>query len=208
MSSLPTIFDDLLVRLYQGRGLSQVGSEPVYYLVFPPQQIVEAKRLLPHFVKKLSDQGWTVHCFSIAEQIAALLEQSPLRPFWLDYDHNKPLDWGKANQSLANALLPHPADPFDLAPPEEDEDPLAHLPGRLEAFIAAAAQQPHSVVLVTDLEALHPYFRIGIVEGRLAGKFLAPTIIFYPGERTGATSLKFLGFYDEDGSYRSVHVGD
>ncbi|NLB18209.1 MAG: DUF1788 domain-containing protein, partial [Syntrophomonadaceae bacterium] len=29
----------------------------------------------------------------------------------------------------------------------------------------------------------------------------------YPGQRTGKTQLKFLGFYSEDGNYRSVHVG-
>ena len=34
------------------------------------------------------------------------------------------------------------------------------------------------------------------------------TIVFlYPGFRTGETKLKFLGFYPEDGNYRSVHIG-
>lgn len=28
----------------------------------------------------------------------------------------------------------------------------------------------------------------------------------YPGEHTGTTKLKFLGFYPGDGNYRSVHV--
>ena len=41
---------------------------------------------------------------------------------------------------------------------------------------------------------------------QLAGKFHVPTVFFYPGERTGKTRLKFLGFYPEDGNYRSVHV--
>jgi hypothetical protein len=60
---------------------------------------------------------------------------------------------------------------------------------------------------VTDLEALHPYMRIGVIEGQLSGEFRVPTIFLYPGERTGKTRLKFLGFYPEDGNYRSVHVG-
>ena len=49
--------------------------------------------------------------------------------------------------------------------------------------------------------------RIGAIEGQLAGCFCVPTVFFYPGERTGKTKLKFLGFYPEDGNYRSVHVG-
>ena len=39
------------------------------------------------------------------------------------------------------------------------------------------------------------------------GKFHIPTVFLYPGTRTGKTRLRFLGFYPEDGNYRSVHVG-
>ena len=65
----------------------------------------------------------------------------------------------------------------------------------------------NALLLVTDLEALHPFLRIGAIESQLQGKFHVPTIFLYPGVRTGKTRLKFLGFYPEDGNYRSVHVG-
>ena len=65
----------------------------------------------------------------------------------------------------------------------------------------------NAIVLVTDLEALHPYLRIGAIESQLQGKCHVPTVFLYPGVRTGKTHLKFLGFYPEDGHYRSVHVG-
>ena len=48
---------------------------------------------------------------------------------------------------------------------------------------------------------------IGAVEAQLQGQFHVPTVFLYPGVRTGKTKLKFLGFYPEDGNYRSVHVG-
>lgn len=67
--------------------------------------------------------------------------------------------------------------------------------------------QHNALLLVTDLEALHPFLRIGAIESQLQGKFHVPTIFLYPGVRTGKTRLKFLGFYPEDGNYRSVHVG-
>ena len=67
--------------------------------------------------------------------------------------------------------------------------------------------QPASLLFVTDLEAIHPYFRIGSIEQKLQGKFKMPTVILYPGIRTGRTTLKFLGIYPEDGSYRSIHIG-
>lgn len=83
--------------------------------------------------------------------------------------------------------------------------------GSLEARLIAQLEQledcDNAILLVTDLEALHPYMRIGSIESKLQGKFTVPTVFLYPGERTGKTRLKFLGFYPEDGNYRSVHVG-
>jgi hypothetical protein len=121
--------------------------------------------------------------------VAGILGQAPLRAIWLAADRKAPLAWDKTNQSLANALT------------------NGSLQNRLEALLARLEGQANAIVLVTDLEALHPYLRIGAIEGQLAGKFHVPTIFFYPGERTGQSRLKFLGFYPEDGNYRSVHVG-
>ena len=70
-----------------------------------------------------------------------------------------------------------------------------------------ASVDENGIMLVTDLEALHPYMRIGVIENHLYEKFTIPTVFFYPGVRTGKSRLKFLGFYPEDGNYRSVHIG-
>jgi hypothetical protein len=78
---------------------------------------------------------------------------------------------------------------------------------RLEDALQSLEVQHGALLLVTDLEALHPFLRIGAIESQLQGKFHVPTIFLYPGVRTGKTRLKFLGFYPEDGNYRSVHVG-
>jgi hypothetical protein len=45
-----------------------------------------------------------VHVFSMAEAIAELLAQAPLRQIWLTADRHAPLAWDKTNRSLANAL--------------------------------------------------------------------------------------------------------
>jgi hypothetical protein len=64
-----------------------------------------------------------------------------------------------------------------------------------------------TALFVTDLEALHPYLRVGSLESKLQGKFCVPTIFLYPGIREGKTTLRFLGIYPPDGNYRSVHFG-
>ena len=189
MPSLKDDFDELLERIRQGRDLGHASYEPIYYLVFAPRLILDVKRSLPAWTAKLRNDGWDVHRFSIAETISDILANSPLRKIWLAADRKSPLSWDKTNKALQNALS------------------NGALQKRLETVLEGLQRHSKVIVLVTDLEALHPYMRIGAIESQLQGKFYVPTVFFYPGERTGKTRLKFLGFYPEDGNYRSVHVG-
>ena len=190
MSSLKADFNELLQRVRQGREFAHASFEPIYYLVFHPSEILEVKRQTPAWVAKLRNEGWEVTVFSIAEHVTDILAKAPLRKVWLAADAKSPQDWAKTNQSLANALTKADG-----------------LQSRLEAVLTGLEGNQNTIVLVTDLEALHPYLRIGAIEAQLQGKFHVPTVFLYPGVRTGKTRLKFLGFYPEDGNYRSVHVG-
>jgi hypothetical protein len=62
----------------------------------------------------------------------------------------------------------------------------------------------NGVLLITDLEAIHPFTRFGPIEQKIYGKVEVPIVVLYPGEMSGS-ALKFLGFYPEDGNYRSKH---
>lgn len=190
MSSLNDKFSELRVRIKQGRDMTSASFEPIYYLVFDPGHILDVKRELPAWRAALTNDGWEVHRFSIAEAIDDIFQSARLRKIWLKQDEKNPLSWEKTNQSFANYL--------------EKNKPLQE---RLKAKLATLAEQPRALLLVTDIEALHPYMRIGVLENDVFGKFKTPSVIFYPGTRTGKTRLKFLGFYPEDGNYRSVHIG-
>ena len=190
MSSLKADFDELRERIRHGRELSHASFEPIYYLVFPPAQILEVKRQTPAWVAKLHQEGWDVHTFSITEHAWALLKGDPFWSLCVMEDKAAPLDWSRTNKALADILNADSA-----------------LLKRLEAALQPLEGQQNALLLVTDLEALHPFLRIGAIESQLQGKFHVPTIFLYPGVRTGKTRLKFLSFYPEDGNYRSVHVG-
>jgi BREX protein BrxB len=190
MSSPRADFDELMRRVDRGREFADASYEPIFYLVFHPRDILEVKRLMPGWTSRLRNDGWQVEVFSVAEQVGDILAAAPMRKIWLAADRKNPLDWAKTNQSLANALTAK-----------------GQLQERLEALLEKLEGRPKTIVLVTDLEALHPYLRIGAIETQLQGKFHVPTVFFYPGTRTGKTRLRFLGFYPEDGNYRSVHVG-
>lgn len=190
MESLRSDFDELIRRVEAGREFAHASFEPIFYLVFHPQDLLEAKRLMPAWTSKLRNSGWRVETFSIAEHVADILAKAPLRKVWLEADKKEPLVWQRTNKALGNALTVK-----------------GRLQGRLEEKLAALEGQQSTIMLVTDLEALHPYLRIGAIEAQLQGKFHVPTVFLYPGTRTGKTRLRFLGFYPEDGNYRSVHVG-
>lgn len=190
MSSLKADFDELCERIRQGRELGHASFEPIYYLIFSPAHILEVKRQTPTWIAKLHQERWNVHTFSMAEHIWALLKEDPFWSLCVMEDKVAPLDWPRTNKALADILSADNA-----------------LLKRLEGALQPLEGQPNALLLVTDLEALHPFMRIGAIESQLQGTFQVPTIFLYPGTRTGKTGLKFLGFYPEDGNYRSVHVG-
>ena len=190
MSSIKADFDELRERIRQGRELGHASFEPIYYLVFPPEQILEVKRQTPAWLAKLHQEGWDVHTFSMSENIWTLLKDDPLWSLCVMEDKSAPTDWPRTNKALADILNNNNA-----------------LLNRLEVALQPLEGKKNALLLVTDLEALHPFLRIGALESQLQGKFYVPTIFLYPGVRTGQTRLKFLGFYPEDGNYRSVHVG-
>jgi hypothetical protein len=190
MSSLKADFDELRERIRCGRELGHASFEPIYYLVFPPEQIIEVKRQTPAWISKFHQEGWDVHIFSIAENVWTLLNENPLWSLCVMEDKAEPLNWSRTNKSLADILT--------------SENGLLK---RLEDALQPLEGNKNAILLVTDLEALHPFLRIGAIESQLQGKFHVPTVFLYPGIRTGKTRLKFLGFYPEDGNYRSVHVG-
>ena len=76
---------------------------------------------------------------------------------------------------------------------------------RVEAVVGA--ERPGAVVLLTDAAMLHPYVRSRLLESRLHDKVKVPTILFYPGRRSGQYGLHFLGFYPVDGNYRASLIG-
>ena len=190
MSSLKDDFDELLARIRYGRDLGRASFEPIYYLVFHPRQILEVKRQTQGWISRLHQDGWKVNTFSLAEQIWSVLREDPFWSLCVEQDKMAPLDWPRTNKALADILT-------------ADHGLLK----RLEEVLRQLDGQPNPLLLVTDLEALHPFLRIGAIESQLQGKFQAPAIFLYPGVRTGKTRLKFLGFYPDDGNYRSVHVG-
>ena len=190
MQSLDESFNELLLRLESSSSKQNTGDDPVYYLVFDPQDMLDAKRKAKEFAAKLKNSSWQVHTFSMADKIHSLFKDNWMRDMWIEAEQEDPTNFEEINATLTDVLT--------------QDDTLKN---ELQEFIESIDSSKKSILFITDIEALHPYIRIGALEQQLVGKFSVPTVIFYPGRRAGKTTLKFLGIYPEDGNYRSTHIG-
>jgi hypothetical protein len=203
MRSLKDKFEELRLKLGHGRQLDSTGSDPIYYLVFPVAELLDVKRQSKAWVAKLENEGWQVVCLSMVDVVEQVLKEHKLRKLWLMTERalldrsekdRKALDQRDINKTLAKAL----SEGSQLAP-----ELLKIIQDHLDQVHAKA----NGLLLLTDLEALHPYLRINTIEAYLHGKVKCPVVVFYPGLRLGKTSLKFLEFYPPDPNYRSEHIG-
>jgi len=199
VQSLKDKFEELRHRLGQGRRLDSTGTEPIYYLVFPVADILEVKRQTKAWAAKLSHDNWNVVSLSMADAVESVLQNHKLRKLTLQGEQKllaqaeksgTPVNFREINKSLSKALL--------------ESDALQRF---IEKQLVAAEAQPHGLLLLTDLEALHPYLRINTIEAKLQGRLSCPVVVLYPGKREGKTSLRFLEFYPPDPNYRSEHIG-
>jgi len=199
VQSLKDKFDELRHRLGRGRAMDSTGTEPIFYLVFPVADLLEVKRQTKAWMAKLANDGWSVVALSMAEAVESVLRKNKMRKLWLKSEaeilsHTEEqrgvMDFREINKTLSAALV-------------EGQELQDFIESRLES----AESRTNGLLLMTDLEALHPYLRINTIESRLQGRIRCPVVVLYPGKREGKTSLRFLEFYPPDPNYRSEHIG-
>lgn len=192
MSYLDNNFNQLREKIKKGRDtFSNKGYDNFYYLIFEPSEILSVKRKEKDWILKLKHDGWEIQTFSVFQNIWKIIEGNKRWEIYKNAGEKNPLDWDKMNLSLREILI------------NETNGLISKFKEKLNKF----NEKEKNIMLVTDIEALHPYMRIGTIEAQLQGQFNTTIIFLYPGKRTGDTTLKFLGFYPEDGNYRSVHIG-
>jgi len=199
MHSLKDKFDEVCLRVRDGRRLESTGSAPIYYLVFPVKEILEVKRQTKAWIAKLENLGWNVVHFSFAEAINSIFTNHRLRGTWLMSEQAL---LAKSKEGIPAAAIAQINTTLAKALTEGPEL-LAAVRHKMEE----ASSRSNGLLLITDLEAIHPYLRINSIEAKIQDEIRCPVIVLYPGKREGKTSLRFLEFYPSDPNYRSEHIG-
>jgi len=194
MLSPTELFNELLIRLKTSDRFAATGDEPVYYLIFRAQEMLEMKKSMKVLMSRLAIDGWSTTVLSMADVVNEILRNDSDRAILLESEKSYLAegDIASINESLRSILI---GSGFDK------------VTRRILETIETLKDNEKAILLISDIEALHPYLRIGAIEQKLQGRCPIPVVIFYPGERTGTSSLKFLGIWPEDGNYRSTHIG-
>jgi len=190
MRSLTEKFNELRNLLRTGLGsIRPTGYDPVYYVIFPPEEMLAVKQRMPQWEAQLKIDGFEVHRLSMINVINGYFRQHDLREGWIEAAKLHTNDYESINSSLGEHL--------------EQDNVVGNA---VAAKLNQLRDKTSAVLFLTDIEALHPYLRIGAIEQQLAGKFCVPTIVLYPGTAGGTYSRRFLGIHKEDGNYRSPHI--
>ena len=187
MYSLDNAFSELIGKIRDPDALNPAKSDPVYYFAYPPRLMLELKKRIPRWTSRLRDAGFEVLRLSLSDMLWSAVDESGRWDTWLDLEADA--DPEQINEAVRDVLRQGNA-----------------LVEKVTAVVESAAEG--TVVLLTEAELLHPYFRTRTIESRLHDRVKVPTVIFYPGRRSGQYGLHFLNFYPVDGNYRSTLLGE
>lgn len=165
------------------------GDKQITYLTFDPIETIEVKRMLPNWLSLAKSFDYNYIVVSVADIINDFFRNNQRRNSWVTPDGN----------SEFNEIV----DFFKV-----DLGSMVVENNIIENAILTAQNElkllPKPLLIITDLEAIHPFTRFGPIEQKIYTEIEIPIIILYPGTLSGS-SLEFFGFYPPDGNYRSKH---
>ncbi len=193
MRQLDQWFEELRRSLEHKSVIIDQGEDPVFFVVYPPKMSLEVYRVLPEWEARLKHFDWKPHRYDLGSAQEKFITSHPDYEMILDYLRDNPDEIESVKSSIAELLM------------KDHERTIVE--DWVAREIGVASEKENGLLIITGIELLHPYMQIGKIEQRLQGRITCPVVVLYPGVRTGSFGLKYLGFYDADGNYRSRHIG-
>lgn len=185
--SVDTKYRNLLDYLLEPKTYNYSGDKTICYLTFSTDDMIAVKRSLNQvWIELAKNKGLDATVLSLHEVLKNFFKNDEYRIEAGEYAVDNEDETLEVYQSLGE----------NLKNQEIIENAILELQEKIDPS--------NGVLFITDLEAIHPYSRFGPIEQKIYNKIKVPLVVFYPGEISG-TALKFLGFYPEDGNYRSKH---
>jgi hypothetical protein len=165
--------------------LSPTGYSPIVYMVYQPEDAFVVRGLIDSFLKpKAEYNGFHAFEFSMGEVIDKFINTNDYLDIWTDPDVEEDELYNSIKQSIVSDKYIEKA-----------------LLTRQDELLA---EEESPLLVIKDVEMLHPFYMIGAVENNIYNQILIPMLVLYPGETQG-TARSFLGIYNQDGNYRSIN---
>jgi len=188
MNQLANKFKEILIYLNEPFMGNHAGDKRICYLTFPIEDALAVKKQMGTFRSLLNHYNYDFQMLSLGNVVHEFLLTNKRRDNWKPFEkveyafamtdfYNSLGNTVKAAQVIENVIL---------------------------AKQNALLNKSKPLLLLTDLEGIHPFTRFGPIEQSIYNQIEIPMLVFYPGNIIG-NGLQFLGFYPQDGNYRSKH---
>lgn len=165
--------------------LSPTGFSPIVYLVYQPEDVMTVRNIVDVFlVPKANYMGFKTHFFSFSDLIDEFVNNHEYLEMWTDSSVTE--------QELYNSI-------------KQEVDASGCIEKALLKIQEDLANDSHSLLILRDVEMLHPFNMMGVIENKIYNQIHIPILVLYPGETIGK-ARSFLGYYNQDGNYRSINI--
>ena len=173
-----------LQHLWSPSSITPTGGNPIVYLPYFPEDMMRVRDLAKTFLpSKAQFYGFEVKFVSMAKLVDQFISNHQYLDFW-----QSPLvDEAQLYKSI-----------------KQEIDNSQYIENEL-LKIQNETTDEHPLLVICDLEMLHPVHMMGAIENRIYNKIRVPILVLYPGDTQG-TARSFLNIYNQDGNYRSINV--
>lgn len=164
--------------------ITPTGYSPIVYVVYQPEDMLMVRNIVDTFFSAKADYyGFKAHFVSMGELLDKYINSHDYREIWTDSSVSEEEMYNSIKQEIVS-------DEF------------------LEKTILKIQEEfsveSNALIVIKDVEMLHPFYMMGVIENKIYNKITVPMLVFYPGEMQG-TARSFLGLYNQDGNYRSIN---
>ncbi len=163
--------------------LHPTGDKPICYVTYDVEDAMVINRMIDtDLIPQAKYHGFMDYkIVSVGKIILDYILEHDYREFWID-------------ESKENKLLQ------SIGQEIRDSELLSN---GILAIQNEMKDSAHPLLIMKDLELIHPYDKIGRVEQVIYNQIEIPMLILYPGSTQGSNARTFLNIYPMDGSYRS-----
>ena len=184
MERYETKIEKALENLWSPSTITPTGGNPIVYMSYLPEDVMRVRDLATTFLpSKAEYYGFNVIFVSISKLIDEFISNHQYLEMWQMPIVNEEQLYSSIKQEIDNSQFL--------------ENELLKIQNE--------ATGEHPLLVIHDLEMLHPFHMMGAIENRIYNRIQVPMLVLYPGETQG-TARSFLNKYNQDGNYRSINV--